>query len=363
MNIGILGGGQLGRMFLQVAHNYPDTFHILDPDANAPSRALTAHFTHGDFRDEATVLAFGKDLDAIGIEIEQVNVKALYQLEAMGKRVVPAPAALEIIQDKGTQKSFYAEHGIATAPFVLFDPQSALPQMPALPFVQKTRTGGYDGKGVQIIQTEADLAKLWQVPSVLETFYPNVQEIAVLVVKGDYGYAVSYPVMEMVFDPALNLVDFVQMPPKDLSPEIQAQASALALQVVEKLGSAGVFAIEMFVTEAGEVLVNETACRVHNSAHITIEACESSQFDQMYRAIRGLPLGSTHQHKPAAMLNLVGVSADDLALDELLNEEAVYVHWYGKTEARAGRKMGHVTILAEHQAELEEKINLCKELL
>ncbi|MDO4434930.1 MAG: 5-(carboxyamino)imidazole ribonucleotide synthase [Cardiobacteriaceae bacterium] len=365
MNIGILGGGQLGRMFLQVAHNYPDTFHILDPDPHAPSRPLAHHFIEGDFRDEQTVLDFGRDLEAIGIEIEQVNVKALYQLEAMGKRVIPRPNALTLIQDKGLQKQFYAEHQLATAPFILFDPldpQSALEKMP-LPFVQKTRTGGYDGKGVQIIRTQQDLEKLWQVPSVLEQFYAEVLEIAVVVVRGDYGYSVAYPAMEMIFDPEFNLVDFVQMPAPSLSEEQQQQARSLALSVVQHLDSAGVFAVEMFVTPSGEIVINETACRVHNSAHITIEACESSQFDQMYRVIRGLPLGSTTQHKPAAMLNLVGISALDLPLDELMNEEAVYVHWYGKTEARVGRKMGHITLLAESEQELYEKIRVCKESL
>lgn len=359
MKIGILGGGQLGRMFLQVATNYPAEFYILDPDANAPSRPLTAHFTKGDFRDKETVLHFAQNLDAVGIEIEQVNLEAVEILEQQGKRVIPSASALKIIQDKGLQKQFYANHNIPTAPFYLYAPEEALPT--EFPFVQKTRTGGYDGKGVQIIKNEAELSAFWAVPSVIEQVCAIKKEIAVFIACDDVGNLAVYPVFEMVFDDALNLVDFVQMPAY-LAPELSEKAQNIAKKVVEALGSAGVFAVELFVSEDDEIWVNETACRVHNSAHITIEASASSQFDQMFRVLAGLPLGDTTS-RPASMLNIVGKSASDLNLSALLAEPSVFVHWYGKNEVRAGRKMGHITIVADTPEALLKQTQKIKKII
>lgn len=364
MKIGILGGGQLGRMFLQEAANYPLQVKILDPDPQAPCAHLCDEFVCGDFNDEATVFAFGQDCDAIGIEIEHVNVAALKRLQAQGKRIVPEPAVLEIIQDKGRQKVFYAEHGIPTAPFYLAANAADIDTQ-ALPFVQKTRTGGYDGKGVQIIRNAADAAQLWDVPSVIESLCPIAKEIALIFVADGKGNVRTYPAAEMVFDPVLNLVDAVQMP-AEISPEIAAQVDKICRQLAAAFAGAGVFAVEMFVTQSGEVWVNETACRVHNSGHPSIEACPSSQFDQMLRLLADYPLGSTQLLSAAAMINLIGAEGEQGAaemrdLPVLLAQEQVYLHWYGKHQVRSGRKMGHITLTASDTAALKTKIAALKQ--
>lgn len=364
MKIGILGGGQLGRMFLQEAANYPLQVKILDPDPQAPCAHLCDEFVCGDFNDEATVFAFGQDCDAIGIEIEHVNVAALKRLQAQGKRIVPEPAVLEIIQDKGRQKVFYAEHGIPTAPFYLAA-NAADVDTQALPFVQKTRTGGYDGKGVQIIRNAADAAQLWDVPSVIESLCPIAKEIALIFVADGKGNVRTYPAAEMVFDPVLNLVDVVQMP-AEISSEIAAQVDKICRQLAAAFAGAGVFAVEMFVTQSGEVWVNETACRVHNSGHPSIEACPSSQFDQMLRLLADYPLGSTQLLSAAAMINLIGAEGEQGAaemrdLSALLAQEQVYLHWYGKHQVRSGRKMGHITLTASDTAALKAKIAALKQ--
>lgn len=364
MKIGILGGGQLGRMFLQEAANYPLQVKILDPDPQAPCAHLCDEFVCGDFNDEATVFAFGQDCDAIGIEIEHVNVAALKRLQAQGKRIVPEPAVLEIIQDKGRQKAFYAEHGIPTAPFYLAANAADIDTQ-ALPFVQKTRTGGYDGKGVQIIRNAADAAQLWDVPSVIESLCPIAKEIALIFVADGKSNVRTYPAAEMVFDPVLNLVDVVQMP-AEISPEIAAQVDKICRQLAAAFAGAGVFAVEMFVTQSGEVWVNETACRVHNSGHPSIEACPSSQFDQMLRLLADYPLGSTQLLSAAAMINLIGAEGEQGAaemrdLPALLAQEQVYLHWYGKHQVRSGRKMGHITLTASDTAALKAKIAALKQ--
>lgn len=364
MKIGILGGGQLGRMFLQEAANYPLQVKILDPDPQAPCAHLCDEFVCGDFNDEATVFAFGQDCDAIGIEIEHVNVAALKRLQAQGKRIVPEPAVLEIIQDKGRQKAFYAEHGIPTAPFYLAANAADIDTQ-ALPFVQKTRTGGYDGKGVQIIRNAADAAQLWDVPSVIESLCPITKEIALIFVADGKGDVRTYPAAEMVFDPVLNLVDVVQMP-AEISLEIAAQVDKICRQLAAAFAGAGVFAVEMFVTQSGEVWVNETACRVHNSGHPSIEACPSSQFDQMLRLLADYPLGSTQLLSAAAMINLIGAEGEQGAaemrdLPALLAQEQVYLHWYGKHQVRSGRKMGHITLTASDTAALKAKIAALKQ--
>lgn len=360
MKIGILGGGQLGRMFLQAAINYPAQTKVLDPQANAACAHLCDEFVVGDFADEETVYQFGQDCDAIGIEIEHVNVNALKRLQAEGKHVVPSPEVLMMIQDKGLQKQFYHQYGIPTAPFYLIDGkhQLDLARIP-LPFVQKTRIGGYDGKGVQVIKTEAELENLWDVPSVIEALCPIEKEIAVVVVNG-VQEQVQYPTVEMVFNPVLNLVDIVQLP-AEIDDKIQAQVERICRQLSEAFQSVGLFAIEMFVSTQGEVWVNETACRVHNSGHLTIEACYSSQFDQMWRLLAKQPLGNPKSHHAAAMVNLIGGEGENgravlTSLSDLLAQPDVFVHWYGKTEVRAGRKMGHITLTANDLTTLKHRL-------
>ena len=363
MKIAMLGGGQLGRMFMQAAANYPADIKILDPQGVPPCAGMGAQVVQGDFADYGTVMHFAHDADVVGIEIEHVNVRALRDLAAQGKRVVPVPDVLALIQDKGLQKEFYAQEGLPTAPYYLADGKKDIDlQKIPLPFVQKTRTGGYDGKGVQVIEDEAHLARLWDVPSVIEALCPIASEIAVFVVSDGAGDVRSYPVFEMVFDPALNLVDAVRSPAQ-IDEVIAEKAEMIARQLVTALGSAGLFAVEMFVTDTGEVWVNETAPRVHNSAHLTIEAHASSQFDQMFRVLSGLPLGDTAQHRHAAMFNVIGASGHSgapvlLGAQEVMAVPDVHVHWYGKTETRPGRKMGHVTILASSAEELSQKMAL-----
>lgn len=364
MKIGILGGGQLGRMFLQAAANYPVKTKILDPDPGAPCAHLCDEFVVGDFNDEETVVAFGADCDAIGIEIEHVSVAGLKRLQAMGKRVMPDPDVLAMIQDKGLQKAFYAKHGIPTVPFYLADGAQAV-DVSRLPLVQKTRTGGYDGKGVQVIVSEEDVGKLWDVPSIIESLCPIDKEIAgIFASDGQGGYRL-FPLVEMVFDPFLNLVDVVQMPAQ-LPPEVVQKAQAICARLASAFNCAGVFAVEMFVSQAGEVWVNETACRVHNSGHVTIEACFSSQFDQMLRLLAGWPLGDCRAFAAAAMINLIGAEGQTgravlPGLPDLLARERVFVHWYGKREVRPGRKMGHVTLTAPDVETLQVAVDAVRD--
>lgn len=349
MKIGILGGGQLGRMLLQEAANYPLQTKVLDPNPQAACAHLCDEFVVGDFADEETVVAFGADCDAVGIEIEHVSVAGLKRLQAMGKRVVPDPDVLAMIQDKGLQKAFYVEHGIPTVPFYLAA-EAAEVDTSRLPLVQKMRTGGYDGKGVQVIVSEEDIGKLWDEPSIVEALCPIEKEIAAIFASDGQGDVRLYPLVEMVFDPVLNLVHAVQLPAQ-VPPEVAQKAQAICTRLATAFHGAGVFAVEMFVTQSGDVLVNETACRVHNSGHVTIEACVSSQFDQMLRLLAGWPLGDSRAFATAAMLNLIGGEGQTgkallPGLRDMLGRNGLFLHWYGKDEVRPGRKMGHITLTA-----------------
>ena len=362
MKIGILGGGQLGYMFLQNALQYPVEIHILDPSANAPCARHAHHFVQGDFADYQTVVDFGKDLDAIGIEIEHVNVKALHYLKSIGKKVVPDPAALEIIQDKSVQKKFYTAHKIPTAPYFELENWKDLKgNKPTYPLFQKANKGGYDGKGVQFLKSDKDLKYQLKAPSIYETPADLVKEIAIIVVSDGKGNLVNYPVVELVFNEEYNLLDYLLMP--STLDEIKAEEAAeIAKKVVKNLKSAGVFAVEMFLNTDGSIWVNETACRVHNSGHSTIEAAFSSQFDQMLRTLMDLPLGSTKLFITSAMVNLIGAEGEvGIAQienqDKLLKVPGVYLHWYAKEETRPGRKMGHVTMVNSNLMELRNTIS------
>lgn len=362
IKIGILGGGQLGYMFLQNALQYPYEIHILEPSANAPCAKHAHHFVQGDFADYETVLNFGKDLDAIGIEIEHVNVEALRELKSMGKKVVPDPEALAIIQDKSIQKKFYVDNDIPTAPyFELEDWKELICVVTEFPLFQKANKGGYDGKGVQFLNSRNELKNILRVPSIYETPADLDKEIAVVVVSDGKGNLVNYPVVELVFNQEYNLLDYLLMPSGLGEPKAK-EAEKIAQKVVEKLNSPGVFAVEMFLNKDGSIWVNETACRVHNSGHSTIEAAYSSQFDQMLRTLADLPLGSTELYSPSAMVNLIGAEGETgLAqienLDEILKIPGVYLHWYAKEETRPGRKMGHITLAHEDLNELKSNIH------
>ncbi|MCB0795473.1 MAG: 5-(carboxyamino)imidazole ribonucleotide synthase [Flavobacteriales bacterium] len=363
--IAMLGGGQLGRMFIENALRYDAIVHVLDPDPQAPCARLAHRFVQGRFDDHDTVLAFAKDADVVGIEIEHVSLSALEELAAMGKVVVPDPAALRTIQDKGTQKDFYAAQGIATAAYQLVSSKAELAErITGYPVFVKARRGGYDGKGVTALKGPDELKSLFEGPYVLESCADIAKELAVVGVRDRQGNSAFYPLVEMVFDDALNLVDHL-LAPASVPFEVEEQAMDLARKVIDGLGSAGIFAVELFLLRNGRVLVNETAPRVHNSGHFSMEACGSSQFDQLLRVLLGLPLGSTTMSGFAAMVNLIGQESEGIpkveGLDVLLSQPDVFLHLYGKRKTRPGRKMGHVNFLAQDMDTLHERIKIVKE--
>ncbi len=350
--IGILGGGQLGKMLIQEAVNLNIELFVLDPDVNAPCKHLAAHFTCGSLQDFNTVYNFGKQVEILTIEIEHVNVEALFKLEAEGVKVFPQPKVLQMVQDKGAQKLFYQENNIATAPYFLANNKIESQQIweqEGKAFMQKLRKGGYDGKGVTKLMKASDLANAFDAPCVMEELVNFKKEIAVIVARNTNGEIAVYDVVEMDFNPEQNLVEFLQMP-ANVSKEVEKSAKEIALKVAECAGIVGILAVEMFLTHDDEVLVNEIAPRPHNSGHQTIEACSTSQYAQHLRAILNLPLGSTVCHKPSIMVNLLGApgkTGDAVyeGLDKVLKLPHVYVHLYGKKITKPYRKMGHVTIL------------------
>lgn len=363
LKLGILGGGQLGRMLIQEAASLDVQIHVLDPAADAPCAQLANSFIQGDFRDYDTVMAFGKDKDLLTIEIEDVSTEALKDLQKQGVRVCPDPSHLEIIKDKGIQKQFYADKSIATSNFRLIDSGKGLTK-DDLPCVLKMRTGGYDGKGVQVLRSEEDLADVFEGPCVVEDLVDIEKELSVIIARNANGQTEAFPVVELVFDPVANLVDYL-FAPAEINNEESEKAQNLATQVADAFGFEGILAVEMFLTKDGEILVNEIAPRTHNSGHHTIEANITSQFAQHLRSILNVPLGSTETLRPGAMVNLVGapgftgpVVYD--GMNDLLAMEGVYPHVYGKSTTKPYRKMGHVTILAHDMDELRKKVEEVK---
>jgi 5-(carboxyamino)imidazole ribonucleotide synthase len=363
--IAILGGGQLGRMFIQNALNYGVHISVLDPTPNAPCAHICNEFTLGSFKDYDTVLEFGRKADIITIEIEHVNTDALRQLEKEGKTVIPSAEAIETIKDKGLQKLFYQKYQIPSSDFRLINNASEITEnADFLPAFQKARTEGYDGKGVTFIKDTSHTEEAFDEPSVLEKAVDIEKELSVIVVKNQSGEVVTFPVVELVFDPVYNLVDYLKAP-ADISEELTTSAREIATSVVNALNSPGIFAVEMFLTKKGEILVNETAPRTHNSGHHTIEASISSQFDQQLRALLNLPLGSTESYPAAAMINLVGEKGYSgkvkyTGIDKLAGMKNTYLHLYGKEETKPGRKMGHITVIGENFQAIEPLIEAVK---
>ena len=354
---GILGGGQLGRMLLQEGANYPVETHVLENDPECPAAHLCHHFTKGDITNFDDVYNFGKGLDVITIEIESVNVEALKKLEEEGVRIYPRPAALEIIKNKILQKNFYKDHNIPTSAFVTTRFRNQLQDhLAILPAAHKLAMGGYDGKGVQILHNEKDFEKGFDEDAVLEKLVDIRQEISIITAINEKGETALYSPVEMIFNKDLNLLDY-QLSPAKLDEKIVWKAEAIALAVVKNLKSPGIFAVELFIDINNNVWVNETAPRVHNSGHHTIEASSCSQFDMLWRVMLDYPLGSTKPIMNSAIVNLIGEAnhsgeADYLNLDEVLKIENAFVHIYGKKETRPGRKMGHVTILNNERQHL-----------
>lgn len=363
--LGILGGGQLGRMFIQEAIGLNVCVHVLDPAENAPCAAIANVFVQGDFADYDTVLNFGKEVDVLTIEIEHVNIEALEELERRGKLVFPRPSALRTIKDKGLQKLFYAAHQIPTAPFVLVENKTeAALHVSEGPFMQKLRTGGYDGKGVTPFRNEADLEHAFDAPSVLEQMVHFEKELAVIVARNASGELRVFPLVEMEFNSEANLVEFI-FSPANVSVEVAQEAAEIAKKIVEQLDHVGLLAVELFLTKTGQLLVNEVAPRPHNSGHHTIEACYTSQYAQHMRAILNLPLGDTALRSAGVMINLLGEkgftgTAKYEGLEEVLSTQGAYVHLYGKEETKPFRKMGHITICLP---ELEQAKLLARKFL
>lgn len=368
MKLGILGGGQLGRMLLQAAANYDAITYVLENDASCPAAHLCHHFTLGNIQDFDAVYNFGKGLDAITIEIEAVNVDALEKLEAEGVKVYPTPNAIRTIKNKILQKQFYKENEIPTAAFVITENKSdLLNHISFLPAVHKMAEGGYDGKGVQIIASEKEIELGFNAPSVLEQKIKIAKEIALIVGMNAKGETIIYPPAEMIFDPVYNLLDY-QLSPAKLEEKVLWKAQAIARKVVQGLKSPGLFAIELFIDNNEDVWVNETAPRVHNSGHHTIEANYSSQYDMLLRILLDYPLGNTDAILPSAIVNIIGSEGYSgevhyEGLEEVLKMDNVFVHIYGKKQTKPGRKMGHVTIISKDYQDLTHKANKIKHTL
>ncbi|HRO47474.1 5-(carboxyamino)imidazole ribonucleotide synthase [Agriterribacter sp.] len=368
LKVGILGGGQLGRMLLQAAANYPVETYVMENDADCPAAHLCHHFVKGDIRNYNDVYTFGKSVDALTIEIESVNDDALAALEAEGIKIYPRTAALRIIKNKIEQKQFYAAHSIPSADFVITRSLQELERhADFFPAVHKLGSGGYDGRGVQVIASVTEAGKGFDAPAVLEKKINIHKEIAQIVAVNDTGQTTLYPPVDMVFDPELNLLDY-QVSPAELAETILWKVEAIALKVVKALASPGIFAVELFIDKVGEVYVNETAPRVHNSGHHTIEGNYSSQFDMLWRIILGYPLGNTAAILPAAIVNVLGEEnysgvAQYNGLEDVLQMDNVFVHIYGKKETKPGRKMGHVTILSADRKDLTYKQRRIRQVL
>ena len=365
--IGVLGGGQLGRMLIQNAINYNLNIFVLDPDANAPCKNIS-NFTKGSLTDYDTVYKFGKDKDVITIEIENVNIEALKQLEKEGKKVYPQPEIIELIQDKGLQKMFYQRNNIPTADFFLTDSKTQISKYADFfPFFQKLRKGGYDGKGVTKLVNPDNLDKAFNEPSVLERFVDFDKELSVIVARNPDGECKCFPVVECEFNPQANLVEFL-FSPASIKKNIEKEAITIATQVAEKLNIVGLLAVELFLTKDGKVLVNEIAPRPHNSGHHTIEGNVVSQFEQHWRAILNLPLGDTSIIKPGVMINLLGEMgyegpAKYEGMEDVMKFGGVYIHLYGKTNTKPFRKMGHVTIVDDDLVKAKQKAKTVKQIL
>ncbi len=368
MNIGLIKGGQLGLMLIQASEHYHDDYHVLDGDPTAPCRKYAKSFTEGEALDKETVLNFAKDLDAIVIEFEHVNVEALEELEAQGVKIYPSAKILKMVQDKGTQKQYYLNGDFPTAPFdLVVDAKDAREQIDILPIVQKTRTAGYDGKGVQVIRSEEDYDKLFDQPSVLEKMVDFQAEIAVMVARNVDGDVVTWTAVEMDFHPEHNLVEFLHCP-SSLPQGVLDTADELARRLAEELELVGILAVEMFVEEDGTVLINEIAPRAHNSGHHTIEACETSQFEQIARIVHGEALGNTALKSPAVMVNILGEVGHTGPAKVQGQEEAealgnVFVHLYEKEVTKPARKMGHVTVLDQDLEKAKAKAKMVKNTL
>ena len=358
--LGILGGGQLGKMLLYETRKFDVRTLVLDPNPEAPCRISCDGFFEGDLMDYQTVLNFGRKADVVTFEIEGVNVDALEQLEAEGKKVYPSSRTLKKIQDKGIQKGFFEAESIPTAAFRKYSSKLSLLEgiekgEIGLPFVWKSTTGGYDGKGVAVIKSEQSLEQIEDTACIAEELIPFKNELAVIVARNPSGEVKTYPVVEMEFHPEANQVEYVICPAR-IAPHVAEKARKVAKKVSEAYEHVGLLAVELFQTVDDEILVNEVAPRPHNSGHYSIEASFTNQFEQHLRAILNLPLGNTESKVGGVMVNLVGEegytgNVNYEHIGDIMKLKGVTPHIYGKKVTRPFRKMGHVTIVNEDLSE------------
>lgn len=362
--IAILGGGQLGKMLIQAGSRLGLDIAVMDTDKSYPAASICANYVCGDIKNYDDVISFGSNADIITIEIENVNVEALEELQKRGKKVYPQPEILKIIKDKGKQKMFYEGKGFPSSDFSLYKNADELKAsiekgLIKIPFVQKLRTEGYDGKGVEIIRSTVDLPNLFEKPSLVEEMVAVEKEIAVIVARNASGLMAAFPPVEMVFHPTANLVEFLSSPAA-ISSDLSHKAEQIAKNLTAAFGIIGLLAVEMFIDKDQNILINEVAPRPHNSGHHTIEACMTSQYEMHLRAIIDLPLGDTRQIRPAVMTNLLGEPGytglpiyDNI--ESCLEKSGIYPHIYGKRETKPYRKMGHVTITGDTLDDAIEK--------
>ncbi len=370
--IGILGGGQLGKMLCDVGRRYDLYTKVLDPTADAPAAFSCKEFVQGSFNDFETVVRFGADCDVLTIEIESVNTQALEKLQAEGKKVFPQPYLISLIQNKVQQKQFYDNHDLPTSPWKAVAGQQDILHLTdsgefPLPFVWKAATGGYDGRGVSIIKTREDILQIPEIEGLIEKFAPLQSEIAIVVARNALGETAFFPPVEMDFHPVANQVEYVFCPAL-LPGETIQKAGEIAKKLANELKIVGILAVEMFVNTDGSIWINECAPRVHNSAHLSIESWATSQFEQHLRAILGFPLGGTSMLRPAVMVNLTGEPGYSGRVyyegaEKIMHMPEAYIHLYGKSETRPFRKMGHVTLTAETLDEAKEKAREVKNTL
>jgi len=357
--LGILGGGQLGKMLLTETQKWDIHTCVLDPSDQAPCSAICNEFTQGDFNDYDTVYQFGKRVDLLTVEIEHINIKALYQLQKEGLKIHPQPEVLEIIKHKGLQKDFYTKHNIPTVSYQRFETKKDfINQTFEYPIVWKSAQFGYDGTGVKVLKSKTDIQNLPDVPCIIEDFIPIEKEYAVIVARNKSGEIKSYPVVEMEFHTTANQVEYV-LCPAFISDEFEKKIQKIAIQVADAFKHIGLLAVEFILNKKAELVVNEVAPRPHNSGHYSIEASYTNQFEQHLRAILDLPLGKTQSKLAGIMVNLVGeenYTGEVIyqGFDTLLEMEGVTPHLYGKKLTRPFRKMGHVNVVHKNIKEARE---------
>ena len=366
--IGILGGGQLGKMLLYDTRKWDIKTKVLDNNPNAPAKLSCDEFHVGDLMDYQTVLNFAKNIDILTIEIENVNVKALKEIEKKGIKVYPQPNVLAIIQNKLKQKKFYKENKIPTAPFREFKSIKSIKEQIihgnlCFPFVWKSNSMGYDGFGVKIIKSNRDIEELNDTPGFIEDLIEIKKELSVIICRNVKGEIKNFPVVEMIFNNDSNQVEYIVSPAR-INNEISRKAISIALKLSKLYNHVGIMAIELFLTSDNEILINEVAPRPHNSGHFSIEMSYTSQFEQHIRAILGLPLGEAKNKISGVMVNLVGEKQNNgpvkfSNIDQIMTIEGVTPHIYGKKETRPNRKMGHVTIVNE---KIENAIKIAKKV-